>query len=90
MGGSRIPDSGGPANGILVHPHCHDRIESNREVALENGWLVSQSNNPIDIPLLRRGKWVFLSESGHVVPLEEFPLNQYNRTVQEESSEKAF
>lgn len=48
MGGSRDPQTNSPANLIALHPDCHQWIESRREEALENGWLVPQGKNPAE------------------------------------------
>lgn len=64
MGGSKDKASGTPANGIWVHPSCHARIESNREEALSNGWLVRQGKNPAETPFRRYDRWVILNEDG--------------------------
>jgi 5-methylcytosine-specific restriction protein A len=68
MGGSKQLESGSAANGILIHPHCHDKVESNRSAAIENGWLVRQGHDPAYTPLLRRGQWVTLTEDGSLFP----------------------
>lgn len=66
MGGSKMTESGSAANGILIHPHCHDSVEKNRSLAIENGWLVPQGHDPAYSPILRRGEWVTLTEDGSV------------------------
>lgn len=64
MGGSKDPRVGSAANGLLVHPHCHSKIESQRELARENGWLVSQSDDPASVPVKKHNGWVLLHEDG--------------------------
>lgn len=49
MGGTRRAASGGPSNCLLLHPRCHSEIESNRERAIKNGWLVRQTEDPQEI-----------------------------------------
>lgn len=45
MGGTSLPWVGWPANGVVLCGHgtdgCHGWVESNREVAFEEGWLVA-------------------------------------------------
>lgn len=64
MGGSRRSDTNLAANGLAVCDACHAYIESERDVARENGWLVRQTRDPIDVVVLRRGVWVFLDNNG--------------------------
>ena len=74
MGGSKDPACGTAANGIRVHPHCRAKIESNREQALQKGWLVKQGQDPAETPFLRYDrKWVLLKEDGSVM-LTKSPL----------------
>jgi len=64
MGGSKDPVVGSAANGIWVHPHCHSKIESERERARENGWLVPQASDPSKVPFKKYNGWVMLNEDG--------------------------
>ena len=65
MGGSKIEIVGSASNGVLVHPACHTRIESNRNEARSNGWLVYQTDNPSLIPFKTYDdNWVILNEDG--------------------------
>jgi len=64
MGGSKDPACGTAANGIWVHPSCHERIERSRKDAYENGWLVHQGHDPAQVPLKRWNSWVLLMEDG--------------------------
>lgn len=64
MGGSKDPVVGTAANGLWVHPHCHEKIESQRKLAKTNGWLVSQSDDPSKIPLKKYNGWVMLHDDG--------------------------
>lgn len=69
-GGSSLPWVNLPANGLHVAARCHDHIESRREVALTNGWLVSRLRGltAAEVPVLYRGRRVLLSDDGSVVP----------------------
>lgn len=69
MGGSSRPDTNGPQNLIVLCGNgtegCHGWVESNREAALECGWLVLQSADPAREPVLVRGhRWVWLAADG--------------------------
>lgn len=63
MGGTRRED----ANGLPALVHlcrlCHEFIESNREWAHENGWLVRQWADPAYQPVKIQGSWVQLSDT---------------------------
>jgi hypothetical protein len=64
MGGTSREESGDPANALLLHPHCHAWIESNRSVSHENGWLVYQHEEPTLVPVVRFGEWCLLFPDG--------------------------
>lgn len=64
MGGTSRKNSGTASNGLLVHPKCHARIESQREIALENGWLVSQTADPLVVPVKLWHGVVLLDDNG--------------------------
>ena len=55
MGGSRLPDTSQPQNGIVVcgsaTTGCHFRIESQPDWALANGYRVPQCADPLTIPI---------------------------------------
>lgn len=69
MGGSRRADTNGVANIVLVTERCHARMESLREMAYANGWLIRQNFDPATVPFLYRGAWVLLTELGAVEQL---------------------
>jgi 5-methylcytosine-specific restriction protein A len=53
MGGTRRPETNSPSNLLVACYHCHRTlIESKRDKALENGWLVKQSEDPETVPVL--------------------------------------
>jgi hypothetical protein len=64
MGGTKEAVAGSPANGILLHPLCHARIESDRLQALQNGWLVRQGIDPAVTPIRLWVGWVTLTLDG--------------------------
>lgn len=51
MGGSTDPMSRNVTNGLLTCIPCHARIESEREWALDRGFLVRQGHNPASVPV---------------------------------------
>ena len=66
MGSTNRPETNMPANGLDVCLHCHTYIESHRTEAYENGWLVRQTDEPADVPVLYRGTWVLLDDLGNL------------------------
>lgn len=66
MGGTTRQESGKASNGLYVHLKCHSNIESQRNVALRNGWLVPQTGEPADIPVVLYYGTVVLSDDGSV------------------------
>lgn len=64
MGGSKNAIVGSCANGVLLHPRCHARIESHRSWAQSIGFLVSASQQPDKVPVRRFDGWVYLGEDG--------------------------
>jgi hypothetical protein len=54
-----------PANGLALCLVCHLMVESNRELALENGWLVRQEHDPAGVAVMRHGSdWYLLDNQG--------------------------
>lgn len=51
---------------------CHGWITDNPEVAVEKGWSVKSTGDPLETPVLYRGKWVLLDDAGGFVPALEF------------------
>lgn len=66
-GGSSGDDVGRASNGVWVHRHCHQSIESHRQKSYETGWLVRSGFDPRVVPIRRRGVWVFLTDEGRVI-----------------------
>jgi 5-methylcytosine-specific restriction protein A len=64
LGGSRREDTNQPANAGWLCGACHNIVESHRAQAYEEGWLVRQSQSPVDVPVLRRGVFVWLDNFG--------------------------
>jgi 5-methylcytosine-specific restriction protein A len=71
MGSTRRPETNLPANGLAVGVLCHNRIESHRTEAYENGWLVHQNHDPAQIPVNRRGLTVLLNNAGDYTPITQ-------------------
>lgn len=68
-GGSRRADTNSPANLLLLCPECHRQIEGHREVSFGMGWLLRQSQNPVEVKVLvQRDRWVFLTADARYLP----------------------
>lgn len=59
-----------PENGLAVCYNCHRWIEHHIAEATENGWAVHSWDDPADVPVLSRGRWVHLDGTG-VHPIHE-------------------
>lgn len=70
MGSTRRESTNLASNGLWLCEPCHSRTESHRREAYEYGWLVRQTEEPRDIPVLYRGTLVLLDDFGN---LEDFP-----------------
>jgi hypothetical protein len=71
MGGTSRPEINSPANLLLLCGDattpggCHTRVEANRSLAYENGWLVRASADPATVPVLLEGSdWHLLTDDG--------------------------
>jgi HNH endonuclease len=73
MGGTDRAELGWPSNGLLLHPHCHDVIESRRKIAAELGYLVGYGSNPVDVPVMLWSGWAYLNHDGTVERLTQVP-----------------
>jgi 5-methylcytosine-specific restriction protein A len=80
MGGSRNPETNQAGNALWLcttfdsvdgGDGCHEWVESHRSEALEFGWLVPQHRTPSEVPVLRRGLWVLLSNDGSYLTIPE-------------------
>lgn len=63
-GGSDLPHLGLPSNGLLLHPRCHDFVESHRKVAAQLGFLVGYGNRPTAVPVYLWRGWAWLNDDG--------------------------
>lgn len=68
MGGSRASGTSGASNCLVLHPGCHRDVESNRQRALDRGWLVSQYQSPAEIPVKRWDGLFLLADDGTLIP----------------------
>lgn len=68
MGGTSRDDAAAASNCLLLHPRCHAGIESSREKALRNGWIVSAFDSPLLIPAKLWYGLVLLSDDGSFSP----------------------
>ena len=72
MGGTKNLLSRSVSNGLYVHFRCHHMIEMNRAKALENGWLIRQSDDPESEPVRLHSGWVVLNPDGSVSPSQKY------------------
>lgn len=67
MGGSTRPDVNSMANLILLDESCHAEVESHRERAVAEGFLVRQGMDPEGVPIFLFGsRWAVLRADGSV------------------------
>lgn len=69
-GGTNRESTNTASNGLWLCRGCHDRIEAHRAEAREFGWLVRQTEEPREVPVLYRGSLVILDDLGG---LEDYP-----------------
>jgi hypothetical protein len=72
-GGSSREDLGLPSNGLLLHPSCHDFVESRRKTAAQLGFLVGYGSRPSEVPVMLWSGWHYLTDQGAAVPLGGVP-----------------
>lgn len=72
-GGSSREDLGLPSNGLLLHPSCHDYIESKRKIAAQLGFLVGYGTLPSQAPVMLWSGWHLLTDDGQALPLAGVP-----------------
>jgi HNH endonuclease len=73
MGGSDDAALGLPSNGLLLHPSCHDYIESHRKVAAQLGYILGATQNPMEWPVYLWHGWCWLNEDGTFERLGKVP-----------------
>lgn len=69
MGGTRRPDASSPSNGLYVHLHCHNMIESNRRRAAYLGWLVGWGRLVEEAEVRLWDGWFLLTPDGGRLPV---------------------
>lgn len=67
-GGSRDPLVSSAANALALCGRCHAHAESHRDLARQQGLLVSQWADPAEVPVFLRGVLVVLGVDGSVIP----------------------
>ena len=68
-GGSSRPDTNKPPNLLALCPRCHRDVESSREQALLDGFLLVQADDPLVVPVKIRGqRRVWLTPDGRYSP----------------------
>ena len=74
MGGTKDTAIDAPENQVAICRTCHLDIESNREQAIEHGWLVPRRDprHPGQVPVFIRGGW-YLIEPTLIVPVDLRP-----------------
>ena len=68
MGSTSRPESNLAANLISLCASCHAWIESHRQAAMLNGWIIGQYKTPAERPMIWHGKVVLLDDQGGVSP----------------------
>ena len=71
MGGTTDPSTNSPGNLVYLCSSCHEHIESHRETARVDGWLVRQGHDPSTIPVLYRGSWRLLEADGSLGAIQD-------------------
>ena len=57
MGGTKKPETNYASNGLAICRRCHLKCEAMRSWAIDNGFIVRQSDNPAEIPVWWRSSW---------------------------------
>ncbi len=67
MGGTRNPSVHQESACVVICRDCHTWIESQRTLALEQGWLISQHDqrDPSEIPIYVIGEWFTIDDQWH-------------------------
>lgn len=72
-GGTSLEYLGLPSNGLLLHPSCHDFVESKRKISAQLGFLVGYGTRPADAPIMLWSGWHLLNDDGTATPLQGVP-----------------
>ena len=68
MGGTRDPRINCPSNLVLLCSADHLWVETHRAQARDEGWLVSQWQDPARVPIVVGGRPTWLAEDGKAYP----------------------
>jgi len=71
MGGSRLLQISSAANGLLLHPGCHAKVESDRTRSYMMGWLVRRGIQPHSREVKLWDGWFILTADGLRLPVAE-------------------
>jgi 5-methylcytosine-specific restriction protein A len=71
MGSTNQPDTTTASACLHVCRPCHRLAETERNLAMTCGWLVSQYDTPTDVPVVYRGEPVRLDDLGNLQPVQE-------------------
>lgn len=65
-GGTKRLEVNHAANGLVLSPTTHYRVEVNRREAMKKGWLISKlsADLPCAVPVLLHHGWVLLDNQG--------------------------
>lgn len=66
QGSTKRPDSSTAAACLHVCRPCHRLAEHERNLATTCGWLVSQYDSPVSVPVVYRGRRVVLDDLGNI------------------------
>lgn len=84
MGGSLDSALGLPSNGLLLHPSCHDFIESRRKAAAQMGYILGVAQVPAEWPVYLWHGWVWLNDDGTLLALGRVPSVNERRILTQE------
>lgn len=73
MGGSDNPSLGLPSNGVLLHPSCHEYVETHRKVAAQLGFILGALTAPSEAPIYLWKGWHYLNDDGTLTALSGPP-----------------
>jgi hypothetical protein len=76
MGGTKDETTNLAANLIWLCRACHEWVESHRNEAKAQGWILGASESPAKTPLKWRGKYVYLHDDGRVTAYVAAPWPQ--------------
>lgn len=66
----RGPDLDVLSNLIALCPPCHAEVHSTPTLSRQNGWILLCHHLPAEEPVLYRGQWMSLTDSGLVTPTD--------------------